>query len=139
MKDDSAKLSELIELTIKNQELLYSILEEQRSEADEGEYIIQSGVATTSQFTIIDTQIAPGHDVKGYAIQNDGLKDLLVAHNVALSSVGPDIIDVSSNITKFSVLTPGETAEYSYNRRKIRNIYLLGSGGNAHYRIKLIW
>ncbi len=116
-----------------------SILKELKDGADEGEFLVQSGTVTTTEFTIIDTDRDPGHPVKGYFIQNTGLNDIQIVHNAALSSVGPDIVDINSDITRFSVIEANEVTEFTYNRKKIRNIYLLSSGGNSTYKVKLVW
>jgi len=117
-----------------------AILKEERDGADEGEYLVLSGKVHTDKFTIIDTQISPGHPVKGYFIQNDGPSTIKIAHNAATSSVGPDIMDVNkSNTNRFISLFPNEVTEFSYNRNKIRNIYLLGIEDKSSFRIKLVW
>lgn len=64
------------------------ILKEMKDEADEGEFLVQSGTVTTTEFTIIDTQIAPNHPVKGYFIQNDGENAIYIAHNASYTTVG---------------------------------------------------
>lgn len=115
-----------------------AILKEEIDGADEGEYLVLSGKVCADKFTIVDTQIAPGHPVKGYFIQNDGPNTIMVAHNAAISSVGPDIMDVQdSNTNRFMHLFVKETTEFSYNRNKIRNIYLLGLRDESIYRTRL--
>jgi hypothetical protein len=148
----SKRLGILIKVQESQQQVLGAILKEERDGADEGEYLVLSGKVCPDKFTIIDTQIAPGHPVKGYLIQNDGPYTIMVAHNAAISSVGPDIMDVEdSNTNRFIPLLAKETAEFSYNRNKIRNIYLLeredkdayrvrlGVADNTSYRVKLVW
>lgn len=115
------------------------ILKELREEADEGARLLFSGTVLTTQFTVLDVDVAPGHAVKGYRVHNDGPNGLYVAHNAALSSVGPDIIDVTSTDTIFELLQVNEVTEDSYNRRQINNIYLLASGGNTNFRARLVW
>lgn len=151
---------EILEIELKNQELLKSniviqlrnekllsailekekaILVEEKASADEGEYIIINGTVSSSSFTIIDTDTDPGHPVKGYFVRNTGNFSIFIAHNAALSSVGPDVIDVNSNITRFEILQPNDTTEASFNRNKIKNIYLLASGGDTTFKTKLVW
>lgn len=115
------------------------ILKELREEADEGARLLFSGTVLTTQFTVLDADTDPGHPVKGYRVHNDGPNGLYVAHNAALSSVGPDIIDVTSTNTIFELLQVNEVVEDSYNRRQINNIYLLASGGNTNFRARLVW
>lgn len=160
MDDISIKLSKLLEYSDRNEKILSSILEqtvksqqrlsdiqqqlsivkdENIADADEGEYLILRGTVTTTDYTIIDTQINPGYPVRGYIIKNDGPNILLAGHNIVLSGVDPDLVDVTSNITRFFRVLNGEDVKFSYNRNKIRNIYMLGSGGNCSFRIWLIW
>lgn len=142
----SRKLTKLINITIENQKLLSrnelllgKILEQQLEEADEGEFIRRSGTVTTISFVEINTIIDPGHPVKGYAVTNDGPNPIYVAHNVAISSLQPDTVDVTSDISRFNEIAVDDTKKFSYNRRKIRNIYLLARNGNSSYRIWLVW
>jgi hypothetical protein len=136
----SKRLGTLVKVQEHQQHVLSAILKEERDGADEGEYLVLSGKAHTDKFTIIDTQIAPGHPVKGFFIQNDGPHTIKLAHNAAISSVGPDIMDVTkSNTNRFIDLFPNEVTEFSYNRNKIRNIYLLGIEDKSSFRIKLVW
>lgn len=134
------RLGTLVKVEEDNKKLLGAILKEERDGADEGEYLVLSGKVHTDKFTIIDTQISPGHPVKGYFISNDGPHTIKVAHNAALSSVGPDITDVeNSNTNRFISLLENEVTEFSYNRNKIRNVYILGTEGKSSFRIKLVW
>lgn len=132
-------LDSLLQYTIKNEKRLASIETQLLEEADEAARLLLSGTVLTTQFTILDTDIDPGHPVKGYRVHNDGPNNLYITHNAALSSVGPDIIDVTSTNTIFELLQVNEVAEDSYNRQKIKNIYLLASGGNTSFRAKLVW
>ena len=134
------RLGTLIKVQESQQQILGAILKEERDGADEGEYIVMSGKVHTGKFTIIDTQISPGHAVKGYFIQNQGPGIIKVAHNAAISSVGPDIMDVDShNTNRFISLLANEVTEFSYNRNKIRNIYLLAIDEKSSYRTRLVW
>lgn len=134
------RLGTLVKVEEDNKKLLGAILKEERDGADEGEYLVLSGKVHTDKFTIIDTQISPGHAVKGYFISNDGPNTIKMAHNAAISSVGPDITDVeTSNTNRFISLLTNEVTEFSYNRNKIRNIYLLSTEGKSSYRVRLVW
>lgn len=133
----SGKLTKLINLTLRNQELLNSILRQQIEEADEGKYIRKSGTVTPTTFVEINTLIDPGHSVKGYEVTNDGPNPIYVAHNATISGLQPDTIDVTDN--RFQEVAANEDIEFNYNRKKIRNIYLLAKGGNSNYRIWLVW
>ena len=136
----SKRLGTLVKVQERHEQVLSAILKEERDGADEGEYLVLSGKVHTDKFTIIDTQIAPGHPVKGFFIQNDGPHTIKLAHNAAISSVGPDIADVeNSNTSRFISLLSNEVTEFSYNRNKIRNIYMLGKEGRSSFRIKLVW
>lgn len=152
--DISLKFNKLIELSIKNQKTLSSILEhtiknEMRldviqdqllAEADNGQFLRTSGTVTTTEFTIIDTNISPGHMVKGYTVKNDGPNNIFVAHNVAISSdVDADIIDVTTLTSRFDEVLPNEDIKFVYNRRTIRNVHILASGGNSQFRCWLVW
>lgn len=132
-------LSSLLEYTIKNEKRLEIIQNQLLEEADEGARLLFSGTVLTTRFTVLDTDVDPGHPVKGYRVHNDGPNNLYVAHNAALSSAGPDVIDVTSTNAIFELLQPNEVAEDSYNRKQIKNIYLLASGGNTSFRAKLVW
>ena len=131
--------NKLLEATYNNQKLFNSILEELRSDADEGEFLRTSGIATTTKFIIIDTQTAPGHMVKGYTIRNDGPNNIYVAHNAGSSIVDADIIDVTSNVSRFEEVLPNEDIKFVFNRRRIRNVNILASGGNSNFRAWLTW
>jgi len=115
------------------------ILKELKNEADEGEVMRLSGTVTTTEFTILNTITDPGHPIKAFEFNNDGENSIYVGFNVVLSGEGADIIDVTNNLSRFDLIQPTEDISYSYNRRKIRNIYLLSSGGDSTYRLKLIW
>lgn len=153
MDDISFKISQLIDLSIENQKTLSSLLdytiknekrlaiieEEMLAEADQGEFLRSSGIATTTTFTIIDTQIAPGHPVKGYTVINDSANTIYVGHNMSRDTVGPDIIDVTSATIRFAPVLSGEDLRFIFNRRKVRNVYILASGGDSAYRAWLTW
>ncbi len=128
-----------LQVELKNQEILNSILKEELAGADAGEYLKISGTVTISEFVISDTDIAPGHPAKGYVIINDGPNTIYVGHNMALSSIGPEIIDVTSPIARFNRILDGESLRFEFNRRKVKNIYILSTVGDSTYRGWLVW
>lgn len=154
MDDISLKFNKLIDLSIMNQKTLSSLLDytvknEKRleiiqnqllEEADEGQFLRTSGTVTTTRFTIIDTNVAPGHMVKGYIVKNDGPNNIFVAHNAAISSqVDADIVDVTGSVSRFEIVEPNEDIKFTFNRKKIRNVHILASGGNSQFRAWLVW
>lgn len=133
-------LSLLLDYTIKNEKRLAVIQEEMLAEADSGEFLRANGTVTTTQFVIIDTMVAPGHMVKGYTVKNDGPNTIFVAHNAAVSSeLDADIIDVTSNTSRFEEILSNEDIKFIFNRRRIRNIHILAQGGNSQFRAWLTW
>lgn len=154
LDDISIKLNKLIDLSITNQRIFTSILEytiknekrlavienELLSEADNGAFLRTDGTATTTAFTIIDTNKAPGHMVKGYTVKNDGPNDIFVGHNVAISTeVDADIVDITTLTSRFDKISPNEDIKFIYNRRTIRNVHILAKGGNSQFRAWLVW
>lgn len=133
-------LSSLLDYTVKNEKRLEIIQDQLLEDADEGQLIRLSGTVTTTQFTIIDTNVAPGHMVKSYTVKNDGPNNIYVAHNVAISSeVDADIIDVTSNVSRFNIVEPNEDMRFTFNRKRIRNVHILASGGDSQFRTWLVW
>lgn len=133
-------LSSLLEYTVKNEKRLEIIQEQILAEADNGQFLRTSGTVTTTKFTIIDTNVAPGHMVKSYTVKNDGPNTIFVAHNVAISSeVDADIVDISGIVSRFNVVLPNEDVRFAYNRKTIRNIHILSSGGDSQFRSWLAW
>ena len=154
LDDVSFKLSQLIDLLIKNQKTLDSLLEytvkngdklkvieeQTLAGADEAGVLRQRGVVTTTKFVIIDTMMAPNHMVKSYTVRNDGPNIIYVAHNAAISSqLDVDIIDVTSPSSNFEEVLPNEDIRFSFNRNKIRNIHILAKDGDSNYRVWLAW
>lgn len=135
----NSKFDKLINTIEKNLNIQSKILDELKDEADEGEILRSSGTVTTTAFTIINTITDPGHPVKAFELTNDGDNSIYVGFNVVISSEGADIIDVTNNLSRFDLIANGEDILYKFNRNKIRNIYLLASGGNSDYRLKLTW
>ncbi len=133
-------LSSLLDYTIRNEKRLAVIEEEMLAEADSGEFLRRFGTVTTTQFVIIDTNVAPGHLVKGYTVINDGVNNIYVGHNMAISSeVDADIIDVTSDTSRFTQVLPGEDIKFVFNRRRIRNVHILASGADSTFRAWLTW
>lgn len=117
---------------------------ELKEDADEGAYITKADTASSSEFYIVDTQIDPGHMVKGYIIHNDGDNSIYVGHNIAQSSIGPDLVnmidaDLNSTTNRFNLIKSCERYQYSINRKKIKNIYLLATKNTSQFRITLTW
>jgi len=146
LDDIHNNLITLVEIEVKNQEILLEsqkiqkrILQELKAEADDGEVLRLSGTITTTAFTIVNTITDPGHPIKAFEFTNDGNNSVYVGFNVVISGEGADIIDVANTISRFDLVGIGEDLIYKYNRHKIRNIYMLASGGNSTYRLKLIW
>lgn len=119
------------------------ILKELIERADEGGRLIVRGTVATTVFTIIDTQFSPGHPVKGYTVENTGTNPLIMAHNAARTSVGPDISDVAESASNsaniWELLAPGDITEANYNKNKVSNIYLLAQNGSTSHKTKLVW
>jgi len=133
-------LSSLLDYTIKNEKRLSVIEEEMLAEADSGEFLRRTGTVTTTNFVIIDTNASPGHMVKGYTVINDGPNNIYVGHNMAISSeLDVDIIDVTSDTSRFALILPGEDFKFVFNRRKIRNVHILANGGDSTFRAWLTW
>ncbi len=133
-------LSSLLDYTIKNEKRLSVIEEEMLAEADSGEFLRRTGTVTTTSFVIIDTNASPGHMVKGYTVINDGPNNIYVGHNMAISSeLDVDIIDVTSDTSRFAQVLPGEDFKFVFNRRKIRNVHILANGGDSTFRAWLTW
>lgn len=122
--------------------LLGLVLKELKDRKDEGKAIYGNGILSTTDFTIIDTQISPGHPVKGYTVKNTGLTNIFVAHNIVKQpQVDADIVDVLKANPIFNFLTPNEVENINYNNDCIRSVHLLGVTGNtaSTYKIKLVW
>ena len=133
-------LSSLLDYTIKNEKRLEIIQNQLLEDADAGQLLRLSGTVTTTQFTIIDTNVAPGHMVKSYTVKNDGPNKIYVAHNVAVSSdVDADIVDVTSDVSRFNIVEPNEDVRFTFNRQRIRNVHILASGGDSQFRAWLVW
>lgn len=122
-----------------NQKLLASILQELRNDADEGEFLAQHGTVITTDFTIIETEIAPNHPVKGYSIKNDGPGTIFVAHNISKAGLQPDIDNLTSALSRFWEVRLNEEITFSFNRRKILNVAIIAATVDSDYRAWLSW
>lgn len=111
------------------------ILKELTDERDEGEYLRREETASTT-LTTYDIIGILGFPVKGYEIHNDGNNTILFAHNLTLSLIDPNV-DTSN--TRFSSLLSGDNIRFIYNRKIVRNIYLVTSLGTSAFRLWLIW
>lgn len=104
-----------------------SILKELKDEIDEGKYRIEDGTASTT-LTEIDIEQLLGHYIKSYTIINDGLNNIYIAHNP---------LNVSQDI--FLTIKPDEKNIITYNRNKIKTIYIKTLSGTSDYRLTLTW
>lgn len=139
LDDLMVKLDELLNVTNENKKLLSFILKEQRDEADEGNFVESHGTATTTQFVVVNVEVILDHKVKGYYLKNDGPNDILLSHNLTPDGATVEAATLDRTGINLSVLKSGDIESFNYNRKKIKNIYLLASGGNSDYRLKLIW
>jgi hypothetical protein len=120
--------------------LLGLILKELKDRKDEGKAIYDNGILLTSEFTIIDTQIAPGHPVKGFSVKNTGTTDIYFAHNITKQpQIDADIVDVLKANPIFSRMIPNEVEHVHYNNDCIKSVHLLAVTGSPTYKIKLVW
>lgn len=145
LSEISHKLSDLIQVEIYNQEILNGILKEEQEGADEGKAIISNGTLSVGTFTVIDTQISPGHPVKGFTIENtdtvaNGSNHIYVGMNVAFQpQLDADIIDVVKTSPIFNEIVPDESFEFKFNRNRIKSIHLLAVTGTPTYKAWLVW
>lgn len=118
LQDISKKLSKLLGLEGK-------IYAELLSEADEGEYLIFEKTATTN-VDILFMRDLLGHYAKGYTLKNNGAVDIQVGHNSDLSK-------------RYSTVSSTSEASFSFNRKKIKSIYVKTNSGTSSYTLTLIW
>lgn len=118
LQDISKKLGKLLGIQGK-------ILAEGIDGADSGEYLVIEDTATTTINTVYMKDLI-GHYVKGYTLQNDGANEIHVGHNIELSK-------------RFSSVNATESLTFSYNRRKIKNIYIQSISADSDYRLLLQW
>lgn len=140
LSEVSHKLSDLQQIELAKLEVEKLILKELQDDADEGKAIYNNGTLSTIAFTIIDTQISPGHPVKGYAIRNTGTTNIFVAHNIVRQpQLDADIVDTLKVNPIFFQLVPNEIENVHFNRNKIKSVHLLAVTGIPTYKIKLVW
>lgn len=145
LSEISSKLSDLIHIETYNQGILEGILKEEQDGADEGKAIISNGALSTTQFTIIDTQIAPGHPVKGITVINtsnpaNNNNNIYVGMNIVRQpQLDADVIDVIKANPVFNELVPGESFEFKFNRNTVKSIHLLAVTGAPNYKMWLVW
>lgn len=122
------------------EKLLEQILQEIKDRRDEGKAIYNNGILSTTIFTIIDTQISPGHPVKGYSVRNMGATNLFFAHNIAEEpQIDVDVVDTLKANPIFTQLIPNEVEFVSYNIKCIKSVHLLAVTGTPTYKIKMVW
>lgn len=119
------------------------ILKELQDGADEGKAIVSHGTVTTTDFVVIDTQISPGHSVKGFTIENTdvaGGNNIYVGMNIAVQpQLDIDIIDVTKIQSVFDVIVPNESFEFKFNRNTVKSVHLLAVAGSPTYKAWLVW
>lgn len=118
-------LNDISKRLAKNNQLLSKIYGELNSEADEGEYLVIERTATTSTDVIYLRDLV-GHPIKSYSIENTGSADINIGHNIDISK-------------RYSVISAGDTLSFSFNRKKIRSIYINTSSGTSTYKLTLSW
>lgn len=136
LDDVSHKLTELTVLTQKNESLLTQILRENQDNADQGEYIRREETANPNTFNIYDFLGILGFPVKGFYLKNDGANTIIYGHNITEFSIDASI---NTNDARFSSLYTHEEERFIFNRKRIKNIYILSVGGNSAYRLKAVW
>lgn len=136
LDDISRKLSELIISNASIEKLNKNILKELTDEADAGELFKKEGTANTDTFDIFDFLAILGFPIKGFMIRNNGANNIIYGHNITQSSIDPTI-QVSD--ARFITLEPNEKIKFSYNRKRINNIYLKSEGGTSDYRLEAVW
>lgn len=124
-KELNEKFNKLIEINLKNNELLNHILKEQSDSADEGEILRLSGTVSPTTYTIINTIQDPGHPIKAFEFINDSVNTIYVGYNVVLTTLSVSTSEVTSNLNRFDAIPANESIEYRFNRNKIRNIHIL--------------
>lgn len=127
LKSNNTLLESVIKIQGDIANLLTKINTEQKEEADEGKYRIEDGTASTDLIKI-DVEQLLGHYIKGYTIINDGSNDIYTSHNP--SNVSMDV---------FFKTEPNEKNIFTYNRNKIKTIYIKTLTGTSNYRLTLVW
>lgn len=131
--------TEIIRLLQENQKTLNGVLKELQDEADEGLFMESHGTVGTTSFVVINVEVLLDHRVKGYYLKNDGSNDILLSHNLTPDGATVEAATLDRTGINLTTVKSGEIESFIYNRNKIKNIYLLGSGGISSYRLKLVW
>lgn len=126
-------------ILVENQKVFAAILQELKDDADDGEFLAQHGTVIATDFTIIETEIAPNHPVKGYSIKNDGPGTIFVAHNISKAGLQPDIDNLASAVSRFWEVRINEEITFSFNRRKILNVAMIAATVDSDFRAWLSW
>lgn len=119
--------------------LLADVLTELREDADEGGDLPISGTVNTTDPIFVDTITVPEHPVKSVIIINDGQFSILAGRNVTKAGIQPTLEDVTSNLSRYREVKPGEDVRFIYNRRRTDNVAFVAIGGNCAYRCYLAW
>ena len=135
LDDIVCSLDDIVKLLTKNQEALNIIKKETLDDRDEGEYIRVEDTATTNYF-IVDLLERLGFPVRGYEIKNDGINAIVVGHNITPSSLDPTIQPADA---RFNTIYQNEDIKFTYNRKKINNVYLRTLTGTSDFRLKFVW
>ena len=140
LRNLSKNINNSNELMTSQNKLLSLILNELLDQRDEGKSIYNNGTLSTTTFTVIDTQLSPGHLVKGYTVRNTGLTNMFVAHNISMQpQVDIDVIDTLKTNPIFTTITPNEIESISYNVKCIKSVHLLAVTGTPTYKMKMVW
>ena len=133
-------LFKLAEIELDNNRCLKRIIELEEDKVDEGKQMISSGTVSSTAFTVIDTQISPGHPVKGYSVANTGNNNLFFAYNITRQpQVDADIVDTLKADPIFITLTPGERDNFGFVNQCIKSFHLLAVTGTTTYKMKMAW
>lgn len=140
LKKVSDKHTELLSAILDRESKLLKELEDIR---DQGGKLSVSGIAQNNRFSIIDTNVDPGHKVKSAVVVNNGPNTLFVGEDAAYSpEVDADIIDIVSDQTRFIQVLVGESERFAYNVRSIKSIHILSDPnvvGSSNFRVRMAW
>lgn len=141
LDDISVKLSKLIDLETRRLDLETKILKELEDQGDEGKELTENGTVLSTDFTFIDLgQLRQGLRVKSFELVNDDTTNgIYFAWNTTKAGLQPSLDDPASSLTKFRILNPGDTIKIIFNKNVIQNIALLGQGGDAVFRLWMVW
>jgi len=148
LDDISVKLSKLLDLDKKRLilesrrlDIETKILKELEDEADEGQELTRDGTVLSTDFTFIELgQLRQGLRVKSFELANDDtINGIYFGWNVTESGLQPSVDDTTSSLSKFRILNAGDSIKIVFNRKVIQNIALLGQGGDAVFRLWMVW